>query len=50
MEQGRDWGLIDEIEDDGPISERAAQRVRAHAASGCLVCAIEKGDEEWDDE
>ena len=44
MEQ--DWSLIDQIEDEAPISEQAALRVREAAAPGCLICAIE----EWDDE
>lgn len=50
MEQLRDWTLLDEIEDDGPITEQAAQRVRDHAPAGCLMCAIEEGDDQWDDE
>ena len=44
MEQ--DWSLIDEIEEDAPISEQAALRVRNCAPAGCLICAIE----EWEDE
>ena len=44
MEQG-DWALLDE-DDDGPVSQEAAERVRDHAATGCLMCALE----EWDDE
>jgi hypothetical protein len=46
MEQASDWTLLDEIEDDEPITEQAAQRVREHALAGCLICALE----EWDDE
>jgi hypothetical protein len=44
MEQ--DWSLLDEIDEDGPISEQTAIRVKNSAAAGCLICAIE----EWDDE
>ena len=44
MEQ--DWLLFDEIDDDAPITEQAARKVRDSAAAGCLICAIE----EWDDE
>ena len=44
MEQ--DWSLIDEIEEDAPITERTAHKVRDSADAGCLICAIE----EWDDE
>lgn len=50
MERPRDWTLLDEIEDDEPITEQAAQRVRDHAPAGCLMCAIEEGDDPWDDE
>ena len=50
MEQALGWSLIDEIEDDAPITEDAAQRVRDHAAEGCFICAIEEGESEWDDE
>jgi hypothetical protein len=50
MEQARDWTIFDEIEDDGPITEQAAQRVRANAPAGCLICALEEGEAEWDDE
>jgi hypothetical protein len=50
MEQAMDWSLLDEIDDDSPITEQAAQRVRAHAEEGCLICAIEEGDDQWDDE
>ena len=50
MEQAQDWSLIDEIDDDGPITEPAAQRIRAKARAGCLICAIEESDAEWDDE
>ena len=50
MEQAHDWSLIDEIEDDAPITDDAAQRVRAHAADGCFVCAIEEDESQWDDE
>ena len=41
-----DWSRIDEIEDDAPVTEAAARRVRNCAPTGCLICAIE----EWDDE
>lgn len=41
--------MLDEIADDGPITEQAAQSVRAHAPAGCLICAIE-GEDGWDDE
>jgi hypothetical protein len=45
MEQ--DWTLFDEIDDDdAPITEPVAHKVRDSAAAGCLICAIE----EWDDE
>ena len=47
MEQ--DWSLIDEIEDDAPISELAAQNVRHCAPAGCLIRALD-ALEEWDDE
>jgi hypothetical protein len=50
MEQARDWTILDEIEDDAPITEQAAQSVRANAPAGCLICVIEEGDGEWDDE
>jgi hypothetical protein len=50
MEQTMDWSLLDEIEDDSPITEQSAQNVRDHAAEGCLICAIEEGGDEWDDE
>jgi len=46
MEQARDWSLLDEIDDDGPITRAAEQRVRDHSAPGCLMCVLE----EWDDE
>ena len=46
MEQARDWTLLDEIEGDGPVTEQAAQRVRANAPADCLICALE----DWDDE
>jgi hypothetical protein len=46
MEQARNWELLDEMEDDSPITEEAAQRVRDHAAEGCLICVLEN----WDDE
>jgi hypothetical protein len=49
MEQARDWSLLDEFE-DAPITEQAAQRVRAHASAGCLICAFEEAESEWDDE
>ena len=45
-----DWSLLDETEEDSPITVEAAQNVRAHAAEGCLICAIEEGDYQWDDE
>jgi hypothetical protein len=44
MEQ--DWSLIDEIEDDAPISEHAALLIRESAASGCLICTLDS----WEDE
>jgi len=44
MEQ--DWSLLDDIEDDGPVSEAAALRIRDSAAPGCLICAFD----EWEDE
>ena len=44
MEQA-DWTLFDE-DDDGPVSLEAAERVREHAANGCLMCALD----DWDDE
>ena len=44
MEQ--DWSLIDEIEEDAPITEQAAQKVRRCAPAGCLLCLLD----EWDDE
>jgi hypothetical protein len=50
MEQARDWTILDEIEDDSPITEQAAQRVRANASAGCLICAIEEAEGDWDDE
>ena len=50
MEQARDWTLLDEIEDDAPISEQAAQRVRAHASAGCFICAFEEAEGAGDDE
>jgi hypothetical protein len=46
MEQAEVWTLLDEIEDDGPISALSAQRVRANAPAGCLICALEEGDDE----
>ena len=46
MEQAIDWSLIDEIEDDAPITEQAAQAVRDHASTGCLICLIDA----WEDE
>ena len=45
-----DWTLLDELEDDSPITEQAAQNVRAHAAEGCLICAIEEEEDQWGDE
>jgi hypothetical protein len=50
MEPAREWSLLDEIEEDAPITEDAAQRVRAHASAGCLICAFEAAESEWDDE
>ena len=50
MEQAPTWGPLDEIEDDGPIAEQAAQTVRANAPVGCLICALEEEEDEWDDE
>lgn len=50
MEQAVDWSLLDEIEDDSPISEARAQKVRDHAPAGCLVCVLEETESEWDDE
>ena len=50
MEQARDWSLLDETEDDAPITEQAAQRVRANAPAGCLICAFEEAGGEWEDE
>jgi hypothetical protein len=50
MEQVSGWTWLDEIEDDGPITEEAAQRVRDNAPAGCLICALEEGGGEWDDE
>ncbi len=44
MEQARQWSLLDEFEADAPISEEAAQRVRAHASAGCLICAFEEAE------
>lgn len=44
MEQG--WSLLDEIEEDSPITEQTALRVRDSAPAGCLICVLE----EWDDE
>ena len=40
-----DWMLLDD-DDDGPVSSDAAERVREHAADGCLMCALD----DWDDE
>ena len=48
MEQATSWSLLDELEDDAPITQQAAQKVRDHAPPGCLICVLE--DEEWDDE
>jgi hypothetical protein len=50
MEQARQWSLLDEFEEDAPITEEAAQRVRTHASAGCLICAFEEAEGEWDDE
>ena len=50
MEQALDWSLLDEIEDDCADHRTAGPKVRAHAAEGCLICAIEEGGDEWDDE
>jgi hypothetical protein len=50
MEQARYWSLLDEIEDDAPIIEQAAQRVRAHASAGCLICSFEEAESVWEDE
>ena len=50
MEQARQWSLSDEFEEDAPISQEAAQRVRAHAPAGCLFCVFEEAEGEWDDE
>jgi hypothetical protein len=50
MEQVTDWTWLDEIEDDESITEQVAQRVRDNASAGCLICALEEGGEEWDDE
>ena len=46
MEQASDWSLVDEIEDDDPITERTAQTVRDNAATGCLICLLDA----WEDE
>ena len=48
MEQDR--SLIDEIEDGAPIGEEAAQNVRHCAPAGCLTCALEEWDDEWEGE
>ena len=50
MEQARDWTLLDESEDDAPVTEQAAERVREHASAGCLICAVDEAESEWDDE
>jgi hypothetical protein len=51
MEQAsRYWDLLDDIEDDAPITEQVAQRIRENAPSGCLICEIEKEDAQWDDD
>ena len=50
MEQARESSLPDEFEEDAPIGEDAARRVRAHAPAGCLICAFEEAESEWDDE
>ena len=50
MEQAPDWTLLDEFDDDGPITEPAAQRVRTHASAGCLICVMDEAGDEWDDE
>jgi hypothetical protein len=39
-----DWTLLDE--DDELVSHESAERVREHAAAGCLMCALD----DWDDE
>jgi hypothetical protein len=44
MEQG--WQLIGEIEDEAPITEGAALRVRNSAEPECLIGALE----DWDGE
>ncbi len=44
MEQG-DWALLED-DDEGLVSRAAAERVMAHSADGCLMCALE----EWEDE
>ena len=41
----KDWSLIDEIEEDAPISEEVGLRVGNCAPAGCLICAIEDWDE-----
>ena len=45
MELG-DWTLFDEDDEDGPVSQEAAERVRQHSSAGCLMCELD----EWDDE